>query len=506
MSARNSAARPKRAGETFARSHHGHDEGPSSKKPRFDIRNPSALAPDAPEEDAVLELDEIGKGGQATKRGAVNLDGYGSDSSNEGFDARAERKADAAKKAGKNEGPSEQEEQNDMFADLEEEHEDGDEDEELSREGKKKNKDVRFLEEDDIDGQEDESKGGGHVAVDFSANGASSRKGKGKARAYDSGSESDEEEGDEGVKNEEVDEEVGAGGKKTHAPKLSAFNMREELDEGRFDTEGNFVRKAADPDAVHDTWLEGISKKDQRRAREAEEKRAEEQRQRTLADDQVLTSDALGTLITRLDRGETVLEALARLGKGMEKKKPKWQMKKKGQKRDRNKSDGDDDNGDGNMDVDNGSEQVTPEQKQQQHQREQVDAVTGAADLLLTRGQVNIYEDTREALTRQFRRETGDEWVEPARAPTTSLLPPSASSNPTIETSKTPSNGNASGSPGKAQWEYRWVDARDGGEVHGPYDGATMVAWRDAGFFQDGVEFRRIDSAERGWSRSVDFV
>ena len=96
MSSRYAAARPKRAGEQFARTHHGEtsDGGDpsSSKKPKFDIRNPSALAPDAPEEDAVLEADVIGSGA-GMKRGAVNIDGYDSDSDNEGFDARAEERA-----------------------------------------------------------------------------------------------------------------------------------------------------------------------------------------------------------------------------------------------------------------------------------------------------------------------------------------------------------------------------------------------------------------------------
>src|SRR5215469_10536057 len=102
MASRYSAARPKRAGEAFARTHH-HDayDGPSSsKKPKFDIRNPSALAPDAPDEDAILEADVIGGSGAGTKRGAVNIDGYDSDSDNEGFDARAEERAKAKGKEG----------------------------------------------------------------------------------------------------------------------------------------------------------------------------------------------------------------------------------------------------------------------------------------------------------------------------------------------------------------------------------------------------------------------
>lgn len=82
MASRFSAARPKRAGEEYARSHHAGSEGSSSKKPRFDLRNPSALAPDEREEDDVLAADVIGTG-IGTKRGAVNIDGYDSDSENE---------------------------------------------------------------------------------------------------------------------------------------------------------------------------------------------------------------------------------------------------------------------------------------------------------------------------------------------------------------------------------------------------------------------------------------
>jgi CD2 antigen cytoplasmic tail-binding protein 2 len=77
-------ARPKRTAEASERY-----TSPDSKKPRFDHRNPSTLAPDAPEEDAILELDEIGKVGMQTKRNAVKLDGYESDSSDDNFEIRA---------------------------------------------------------------------------------------------------------------------------------------------------------------------------------------------------------------------------------------------------------------------------------------------------------------------------------------------------------------------------------------------------------------------------------
>jgi len=469
MSSRFSAARPNRAGEAFARTHHADSESSSGPSTKFDIRNPSALAPDAPEEDAVLEADVIGASGAGTKRGAVNLDGYDSDSDNEGFDARAEKRtkgdvslADALDGYGKEGGKkSEMEEDADMFADLEEG--DGDEDESMPGKGRK-NKAVRFLEEDEIEGQVLSSKSGGHISSNF----ALDPKGKLSTHAMDDQESSDdEEEAALAAVEEDIDEEIGAGGLKRNAPKVDAFNMKAEQEEGRFDDAGNFVRKAADPDAKHDMWLEGVSKKDMKKAAEAHEKREAERRQKRLEDDALLLPDILRSLILQLEKGETVLEALARLGKGQKKEKkiPKWKLKKQAKKDDA-------------MDMDDSTEKV--EDKEQIRIREAVDKITGAADQLLTRGQTDIYEQEREMLVRQYAREAGEPWVEP----------------PVEELEE---------EKGTKMWEYRWTDGRDGAAKQGPYDGATMVAWQEAGYFGEGVEFRR-EGEEGGWSRVVDFV
>ncbi|MCJ1276143.1 hypothetical protein MMC21_003948 [Puttea exsequens] len=459
MSTKRHAPRPNRGGEEFARNNYD-NSGPDAKKPRFDVRNPSALAPDAPEEaDVFIEADEIGKKGQQTKRNAINIDGYESDSSNEGFDARAAAKAKEGTAAKETKG----EEDGDMFADMEDDFQDGDEDEESAGKGKKKRKEVRFMAEDDIEGQVGSSKSGGHVSADLLMNG----KGKWKEAEVESSSESDvgdEERADVG----EVDDEIGAGGKKEHAPKLDAFNMKNEQEEGRFDAQGNFVRKAADPDAVHDSWLEGVSKKDMRRAKEAADQRENEERQRRLADDAVLTSDILKGLIPYLERGETVLEALARFGKGREKKKPKWQKNSR--------------KGENAMDVD--GDRAAAEDPVEMKRREAVEAITGAADQLLTRGQTEIYEAERELLMRQYSRETGESWVDP----------------PVHEVDREDGSGQAEGK----MWEYMWVDGRDGGRANGPYDGSMMRSWSDAGYFGEGVEFREVGGD--GWARSVDFV
>lgn len=447
-----------------------HDD--TTKKPRFDYRNPSTLAADAPEDDVILDADVIGKSGNQTKRNAVNIDGYESDSDNDNFNERA------AERAQRNEGPkkgqsSKDEDEDDMFADLEEDVQgtnDGDEDEELGREGKPRKKDVKFLDAEDIEGQVANSKSGGRVSADLLQNG--------KQRAREGSADTESSSGDDEARDlipEEMDDdvaaEIGAGGKKKHAPRLDAFNLRDEEEEGRFDESGNFIRKAMDPDAVNDTWLDGLSKKDLRKAKEAEEKREEERRKKAMESDAVLTSDSLSTLLSHLETGETPLEALQRLGRSKTKdiKVPKWK-----QKRMKNK-----------MDIDEADSSTAESDPAETARRQAVEAITGAADAIYSREQHEIYETERELLLRQYKRETGEDWQAPA---------------PANAVSGDNSEKDAQGE----MWEYKWSDARDGGESHGPYDGPTMKAWNEAGYFGEGVEFKKIGEVE--WSRLLDVV
>ncbi|KAJ5924410.1 hypothetical protein N7466_008597 [Penicillium verhagenii] len=446
-----SMPRPKRAGETFARTHHDQDDsqGPSdNKKPRFDLRNPSALAADAPEDDAILDADEIGRRGQQVRRKAINLDGYDSDSDNEGFSARKEEKS-------KKSSAKDDDDDDDMFAELQEDF--GDEENDGDEASRKNKKSVRFLRDNEIEGQESESKGGKALRADLS-------------KATDEVEEEDDDDSGSDVGEEErakvddeMDEEVGAGGKKKHAPLLDAFNMRTEQEEGQFDESGNYVRKAIDPDAVYDSWLDGLSKKDIQKAKDAAEKRDADRKEQDRMNDSVLTADVLKTIITHLERGETILEALARLGKGLQ-RKPKWQNKKKNKKTSNNE------------DI-----EMADENPDEANRKRAIDAITGAADILMGRDQPEIYDTERELLTRQYRNETGEPWVDP----------PSTSKDAPAE--------------GPAMWEYRWSDARDGGDAHGPYDSTMMASWNSAGYFGEGVEFRQVGNTGP-WSATVNFV
>ncbi|KAJ4316441.1 hypothetical protein N0V84_007879 [Fusarium piperis] len=469
MASRYSAARPKRDGENFARTHHNED-GSDSKRVKFDVRNPSTLAPDAREDDAILDADVIG-GSAATKRGAVNLDGYDSDSDNENFNARAESRKrgnvnileqldnyDATSSGPAPGAAAGDDDDDDMFAaddDDDGAEKEAPEDGDFDKNGRKKNK-VRFLDDEQIVGQEQASRDKDQIRLD------------------NEGSSDDEEDVDLAIQEEGVDEEVGAGGLKRNAPKVEAFNLKQEMEEGQFDQEGNYVRKGGDPDAVHDSWLEGLSKKEMKKAAAAHEKREAEARKRRLDEDEVLVSDLLKTLILNLERAETPLEALARLGKKQTKPKkiPKWKLKKMNK-------------GAEGMEVDGSAGSQDAEQERL---KASIDVITDAADKLLSRDHEDIYDQERELLVREYRRETGEDWVEPETAE--------------ADRDQEGEGQEAAVKPG-TMWEFRWVDGRDGGASQGPYDGATMKAWQDAGYFpEDAVEFRVVEE-HREWRSRV---
>ncbi|KAI5852367.1 hypothetical protein BZA05DRAFT_444900 [Tricharina praecox] len=436
-----------------------------SKRPKFDARNPHLVAPDAPEDetDIFLEVDEGAIGKRRVHRNAVELEGYETDSSEEGFNATRKgwAKAEGKKKANKDVD----DEDDDMFGG------DGDEDEsdELEKDEDrggigKKNKNVKFLDLDDIEGQEEE---GVTEALPVPQRFPDIFKDE---RQDESESSEDEEK----LAEEGIDEEIGAGGRKSHAPKREAFNMKNEMEEGRVDTTGNFIRKAAEKDAIHDSWLAGISRKDMKKAKEAMEKREVERREQMRRDDEIMTSEVLSQLITYLDRGESILEALARLGgkkkPDANKNKNRWRQKKK----EATAMD------EMQIDKKKGKEAEDPTEVRR---KEMVEKITEAADILLTRGQPEVYDETRESLMRQYKRETGDDWEDPK--------PAEGEGGDVLADTR--------------QWEYRWTDGRDDGSTYGPYGNAEMKSWNEHGFFGEGVEFKLVDGIE-GWTRAPGFI
>jgi CD2 antigen cytoplasmic tail-binding protein 2 len=348
------------------------NQGSSSKRVRFNEEKPTALsASEEFEFDHEAELETAKR-----RRGAVNLDGYGS-SEDDSDDSEPTNKQDDA-------------DLDDMFADATPED---------SKASSGKKKKTRFLSMNEIEGQEMGSRG------------------------HDSDSEGEGE------------------------PKVMAFNMKEELEEGAFDEEGNYVRNKVDPNAFHDKWLQGLSKKDIAKAKAAQEK---QERAEQLKEADVLGNvpqDKTGiyrALVELLQPGEKVRDALVRLG-GSTKKIPAWKAKKM-----QNKA----------------VSEPTPEEIEK---RQVIDRITALADQMMALGDFGIYDDTYESMLRHLRRSgtVPADWI-----------PGEAAAN------------------SASRWEYRWAGSGETGEVYGPFSQQQMQDWQSQGFFANGIESRKVGSED----------
>ena len=209
---------------------------------------------------------------QPSRRGKVKNEGYDSDSSDDGEGVVNSRKK--------------QDEDDDMFSPAEKV-----ENEESSK------KQDKFMRLGDIEGQEFEPHSG-------------------------SDSESDI---DEPVDQDDAERKK----KEGMGFELSSFNMREEMEEGKFTEDGTYIR-TFDPHSVHDRWMEGLDDREIKMARRRKRDQEKKQREKIEAEERELQDsggpDALEReLLHMLKKGETVLEALQRLGSRTKKnQKNKW--------------------------------------------------------------------------------------------------------------------------------------------------------------------------------------
>ena len=243
---------------------------PPTKKTRF-------LDPADDETNFANEVDAALENPSATRKGRVKTDGYDSDSSDDGEGVVLSRRPGADGAAN--------DEDEDMFAT-------GPKEEDAKVEAGDKKKGEEFLRLGDIEGQEF-GRGG---SADGDTDGDSSR--------------DDEEPEDED--DAERRKKAGMG------YELSSFNMREEMEEGKFSADGMYVRNF-DPHALHDRWMEGLGEREIKLARKRKRRQEKAQMEKMRAEEEELEQlggkDAVEReVLAMLKKGETVLEALQRLG------------------------------------------------------------------------------------------------------------------------------------------------------------------------------------------------
>lgn len=284
---------------------------------------------------------------------------------------------------------------------------------------------------------------------------------------------------------------------------ITPFNLKEEMEEGHFDSEGNyFIKKETQ---IRDNWLDnidwvrikeqpfkkkkkGLAAKRKRRVgdedeaeeekkREAEREESEEEEKE---EDEEPAEDPLSTLthtqliqavVELLQPGETVAAALRRLG-GLKGKKKK-------------------------LTEDSEAAEETA------RDADKLDRLTALADRLVGSGQYEIYQQTYEKLNYRLKssqpaeRKTEPEDEEDELDMFGDKFDEKLDSK-TEEEDKPVSE--------EVMWEYRWEN-QDGSEIYGPFTSQQMQDWVDEGYFSSGVYCRRVDQEGSQFynSKRLDF-
>lgn len=292
---------------------------------------------------------------------------------------------------------------------------------------------------------------------------------------------------------------------------ITPFNLDEEMEEGYFDSEGNyFIKKDED---IRDNWLDnidwvkikeqpfkkkkkGLAAKRRRRVGDEDEAEEEKQREEQQANSDEedkeeekepvedplasytqyqLTEALLGMLLP----GETVAAGLRRLGGLGGRKK-------------------------GKLREGNGTSEVAD------RDAEKLDRLTALADRLVGSGMFEIYQQTYEKLAyilkgmgqKKSEKKAVDEEQDELDMFADQIDEKQSSRSKDVEEVEDEDKRMCD----EVMWEYKW-DNKEDSELYGPFSSQQMQDWVDEGYFKDGVYCRKMDQGGSQFynSRRLDF-
>lgn len=275
--------------------------GPSKqeKRTRFADSPGGSSADGAGGDDDFLEADLPENAQEEKRRSKKKLrdtDGYGSDSSNDEEGVVPSRRP----------GAEAEDEDMDMFASDNESKAAP-----AADKGKGKGKGKEFMDLNDVEGQEFGKASGG---VDEDSDSEEEME-----EEYE-----DEMSGERARRKKNKEKDLGI--------EVTPFNMKGEMEEGRFTADGEaYVANDRDPNEKHDVWLDDVEKDAIRKARRAhrERERLEKEREEResgaagMQERKEKETQLMREAVEYMQRGETVLEALQRLGAEAEEKRKK---------------------------------------------------------------------------------------------------------------------------------------------------------------------------------------
>ena len=285
-------------------------------------------------------------------------------------------------------------------------------------------------------------------------------------------------------------------GRLTSGLGISSFNMQDELAEGRFSADGSYVRNAEDPLATHDTWLDGLSKKAIKAARDSKQRMEDEARRREEAEakgDEAIAQardDCLIGLLSLIREGESVTTALGRLGSAR-KKVVKKNIKTKPSAHDE-------------MEVDDDTTMAPVDEPAPRAEEDpalkKIDRITLLASTLLAQGELEIYDMSYESIIKTLKEEGAvrRDWVPPrdpdiereATEAATAAREAAASSGRRVLIAR-PGASVAGGPTATTKYSYKWIVPQEGqpeGQEYGPFPRSELEGWISQGYFGPGAE------------------
>ncbi|KAF6008106.1 hypothetical protein HII13_004289 [Brettanomyces bruxellensis] len=270
-------------------------------------------------------------------------------------------------------------------------------------------------------------------------------------------------------------------------PKIEAFNLDEEEEEGSFeefnsnlDSQNNMKRRRdqENDDTDEDSWVLHAKKDEITKAREAERKAklrlAEQERERKNKAIKTTNWQLIGQLLEFLEPVQTVSELLQNLHqKSLEidkklKKKQKLINSKEGSCQE------------SNMELRNEKKML----------RARISRLTDSAYQLSQRGFKNAFEQPRELLLREYRKDCGEEYKQRDREKRRNTQ-----KEESITISQDDQSDFTDTTNNNAYWEFKWSLGDD--KIYGPYDSKTMEAWKSTYFAETPAFARKISTKNR---------
>lgn len=239
--------------------------------------------------------------------------------------------------------------------------------------------------------------------------------------------------------------------------KITPFNLREEMEDGYFDSEGNyFERKEKE---IRDDWLDSVDWVKVKELQKGKDENMADSSDQFEDANEINTAEYLGKIVAILKPRETILSALRRLGGKPSSASDRLKAKKKK--------------------IDCSDAQVTEQSK------ENLLKLTELADGLLNSGEFDIYQATYEKL--QYRlKALAEQPVDDDDA-----LEAAYNSKSDAEEKKSATTAASASVDNEVYWQYKWDNDKKS-ELFGPFSSSEMLDWTDQGYFKDGVLVRKL--------------